>query len=100
MKAQKKIFIILSLFLIFSLVSEVNTSSDLFQTIVGEDAEFPKAYTLKDGKVIVMTSAVGNLLKTNICKYNEEGRVVYEPYTISPTYSEDAHIVQPANSDY
>ena len=100
MKAQNKILFIFSLFLIFSIVSEVNTSSDLFQTIVSEDAEFPNAYTLKDGKVIVMTSAVGNLLKTNICKYNEEGRILYGPYTISPTYSEDAHFVQPANSDY
>ena len=100
MKAQKKILIFLSLFLIFSLVSEVNTSSELHQTIVGENVEFPKAYTLQDGKVIVMTSAVGNVLNSNICKYNEEGRVLYEQYTISTTYSEDAHIVQPANSDY
>ena len=70
MRAQKRMINILSLFIVFSLVLDINTNSNLFQAVVIQDEEFQKAFTLQDGKMIGMTSAVGNQFKTYISKFN------------------------------
>ena len=93
MKAQKNKFMILSLFLSFCLILQVTPDSNTFQSIVDLDSEFPKPYTLKDGKVVVTTSAVGTL-RTNVSKFDNEGKPIYGNYSLLNGYSEDAHIVE------
>ena len=100
MKGQNSVFLILSLFLFLSSILKVNTDSNTFQTIVDKNSEFPKPYTLKDGNVVCISSAYGNLQQTNMSKFTKDGISIYGNYTISKSYSEDAHIVQPVNADY
>ena len=95
MKAQKIIFsILLSLCLIFNVNSLAYTS----QEVLHLDSEFPKVCTLKDGKVLVLSSILGRQ-QTLVTKLDECGNVVFQNQNISKGYSADGQLVQTFKSD-
>ena len=98
MKSQSKIFIFLSILLSFCLISKINTLAYTYQYILHKNSVFPKVCTLKDGNVIVVSSALG-VSAANITKLDKEGHIIYTDFTLNQGFSEDAHIVQPENSD-
>ena len=98
MKSQSKIFIFLSILLSFCLISKINTLAYTYQYILHKNSVFPKVCTLKDGNVIVVSSALG-VSAANVTKLDKEGNIIYTDFTLNQGFSEDAHIVQPENSD-
>ena len=99
MKAINQRFIILIILLSLCLILKVNTSSNLDEKKFHPNSEFPKACTLRDGNVICASSEI-NGQTAYFAKFDKDGRFLYYNSTIAKSFSEDAHIVQPANSDY
>ena len=99
MKAINQRFIILFILLSLCLILKVNTSSNLDEKKFHPNSEFPKVCTLKDGNVICASSEI-NGQTAYFAKFDKDGRFLYYNSTIAKSFSEDAHIVQPANSDY
>ena len=98
MKSQTRIFIFLSIILSFCQINKINPLAYTYQYILHRNSEFPKVCTLKDGNVIVVSSALG-ASATNVTKLDKEGKVIYTDLTLNQGFSEDAHIVQPENSN-
>ena len=98
MKSQNKIFIFLSIILTFCLITKINPLAYTYQYILHRNSEFPKVCTLSDENVIVVSSAIG-ASATNVTKLDKEGNIIYTDLTLNQGFSEDAHIVQPKNSD-
>ena len=99
MKAINKRFIILFILLSLCLILKVNTLSNLDEKLFHPNSEFPKVCTLEDENVIVISSEINGQI-AYIAKFDKDGRFLYFNSTILKSFSEDAHIVQPSNSDY
>ena len=99
MKSQSKIFIFLSIIVSFCLITKITPLAYTYQYILHKNSEFPKVCTLKDGNVIVVSSALG-ASASNVTKLDKEGNILFTDETLKKGFSEDAHIVQPENSDF
>ena len=91
--------IFLSLLCFLTLFFSVKTLANTYQIEFPNTAEFPKAITLKDGNVLLISKKVGAPEVTYVAKISRDGRILYQNYNISGTYSANAQIVQPENSD-
>ena len=98
MKALNKKFIIFSILLSLCIL-KVNALSYTSQEIFHPNSEFPKVCVLDDGNLIAISSEV-NGKSTYVAKLDRDGRFLYQNSVIPNCFSEDSHIVQPANSDY
>ena len=78
---------------------EINYLKYTKQITLHTDSEYPKAYTLKNGDVLSLSSVIG-LQRLKITKLNKEGSHIYGNITMNEGYSLDAQLVQPYNSDY
>ena len=99
MKSQSKIFIFLSIIVSFCLITKITPLAYTYQYILHRNSEFPKVCTLKDGNVIVVSSALG-ASASNVTKLDKEGNILFTDEILNKGFSEDAHIVQPENSDF
>ena len=69
--------IVLSLLCFLSLISLINTLSEYNQEDIQSNAEFPKAVTLKNGNVLVISSEVGTPQVTHVAELDKDGRILY-----------------------
>ena len=95
-KNQKIITILLALSL--CLIIQINSLSYTYHDIIHINSEFAKVCTLKDGNVLVFSSAI-NTQEMLISKLNNKGRFVYQNATLNKGYTADAQLSQISDSD-
>jgi hypothetical protein len=83
----------LSLFLSFLLICQINSHSNAVHEIVHDKSQFPKAYTLSDGSVLIISTPRGeqSMLES---KYDKQGRVLYGNSTYGLGYTASSQLVQ------
>ena len=94
---SKKIFFTFLCFL--SLFISIKSLAHSIQIEFPKDAEYPKAITLKDGNILLISKKVGTPEVTYVSKIDKDGRILYQNYNISGSITADAQLVQPVNSD-
>ena len=98
MKTKNQKNIIISLVLSLCLIFQINALSYTYHEIIQENAEYVKVCTLKDGKVLALSSAI-NDQKMFVSKLTDKGRFVYKNATLNIGYTADAQLAQVSNSD-
>ena len=83
----------LSLFLSFLLICQINSLSNAVHEIVHDKSQFPIAYTLSDGSVLILSTPRGeqSMLES---KYDKQGRVLYGNSTYGLGYTASSQLVQ------
>ena len=89
MKIQN-VQIFLALFILF--ISQVYSDANTFEELVHENAQFPKAYTLNNKHVLVISSVIGEN-KCLVSEYDEDGETVYADMPLNISDSGSAQMV-------
>ena len=89
---SKKLF--LSILCLISLFSSIFALSRTNQQDVQTNAQYPKAITLQNGHILVLTSEEGSPQITHVAELDKDGNVLYNNSTISRGYSADAQLAQ------
>ena len=79
MKVQNIIIVCVLLFLS---ITQVYSHANTYQEEVHEDAQYPKAFTLYNKEVVILSSIIGQN-KCLVSQYNEQGELVYADITLN-----------------
>jgi hypothetical protein len=96
MKAQN---LMIYVFLLVVLISQINTNANTYQEILHIDSRFPKVCTLEDKGVIVISPIRGEQ-KTKESKLDLKGNVIYGNSTLPQGITGNAQVVQPLSLNY
>ena len=96
MKAQN---LMIYVFLLVVLISQINTNANTYQEILHIDSRFPKVCTLEDKGVIVISPIRGEQ-KTKESKLDLKGNVIYGNSTLPEGITGNAQVVQPLSLNY
>ena len=83
----------LSLFLSFLLICQINSHSNTVHDIIHDKSQLPKAYTLEDGSVLVLSTLRGEQAMLESL-YDKQGRPLYGNSTYGLGYTGSAQLVQ------
>ena len=83
----------LSLFLSFLLICQINSLSNAVHDIVHDNSQFPKPYTLSDGRVLILSTLRGEQAMLESI-FDKQGRVLYGNSTYGLGYTASSQLVQ------
>ena len=89
---SQKIF--LSILCVIFLISSAYALSRTNQQDVNKNVQYPKAITLQNGNILVLTSEEGSPQVTHIAELDKDGNVLYNTSTIPRGFTADAQLVR------
>ena len=89
---SKKIF--LSILCVIFLIGSTYALSRTNQQDVNKNVQYPKAITLQNGNILVLTSEEGSPQVTHIAELDKDGNVLYNTSTIPRGFTADAQLVR------
>ena len=89
---SQKIF--LSILCVIFLISSTYALSRTNQQDVNKNVQYPKAITLQNGNILVLTSEEGSPQVTHIAELDKDGNVLYNTSTIPRGFTADAQLVR------
>jgi hypothetical protein len=76
----------------------MNSLGKIYQNIISENTEYPKACTYKDKNLLLITTDIGHQ-KAEVTKLTKDGRFVFRNAGLSFGYTPDANLIQAKKSD-
>ena len=89
--SQKKF---LSILCVIFLIDSTYALSRTNQQDVNKNVQYPKAITLQNGNILVLTSEEGSPQVTHIAELDKDGNVLYNTSTIPRGFTADAQLVR------